>query len=71
MNGATKYGDIALGIESALPLRNLHCSPARRLAIRLIAALGLKNRGGGRAGPGKEERDSALATPAGFGNRRS
>ena len=35
---------------------------------RSTEALGLKNRGGGRAGPGKEDRDTAPAAPACFGN---
>jgi inner membrane protein len=30
----------------------------------------LKNRGGGRAGPGKEDRDTASAPPAGFGKEK-
>ena len=52
MNGELKYGDVALGVEAALP--------------DLCASI--TNRGGGRAGPGKEDRDTASATPAGFGN---
>lgn len=51
MNGELKYGDVALGVEAALP--------------DLCASI--TNRGGGRAGPGKEDRDTAPATPASFG----
>jgi|CXWL01.1.fsa_nt_gi hypothetical protein len=52
MNGDLKYGDVALGVEAALP----------------VLFTSITNRGGGRAGPGKEDRDTASATPASFGN---
>ena len=51
MNGELKYGDVALGVEAALPVLYTY----------------ITNRGGGRAGPGKEDRDTAPATPASFG----
>jgi hypothetical protein len=51
MNVELKYGDVALGVETALP----------------VLFTSSTNRGGGRAGPGKEDRDTASATPAGFG----
>jgi len=38
-----------------------------RLVDRGAPAPRLKNRGGGRAGPGKEDRDTAPAAPASFG----
>ena len=52
MNGELKYGDVELGVESALP----------------VLFTSITNRGGGRVVPGKEDRDTASATPAGFGN---
>ncbi len=52
MSGELKYGDVVLGVEAALP----------------VLFTPITNRGGGRAGPGKEDRDTASATPAGFGN---
>jgi hypothetical protein len=50
-------------------------APQPRAALHHLAdcgaeALGLKNRGGGRAGPGKEDRDTAPAAPARFGSER-
>ena len=54
MNGGElKYGDVALGVEAALPVLYTY----------------ITNRGGGRVGPGKEDRDTAPATPASFGKR--
>jgi hypothetical protein len=42
MSSGTKYGDVALGVESALPAvtrPSRHRSPARHLVSWLIAAL--------------------------------
>ena len=49
------YGDVALGVECALP-QGLD-----------LAHLNLPNRGGGQAITGKEERDTTPALPARFG----
>ena len=49
------YGDVALGVECALP-QGLD-----------LAQTNLPNRGGGQAITGKEERDTTTALPARFG----
>jgi hypothetical protein len=39
MTGGMKYGNVALGVECALPAASRHRSRARRLITWLIAAL--------------------------------
>jgi len=57
--------------DAAAPAQHFQPMPASaRLAGGGAEALGLKNRGGGRAGPGKEDRDTAPAAPARFGSDR-
>lgn len=39
MTGGLKYGDVALGVESALPAPARPCGGARRFIAWLVAAL--------------------------------
>lgn len=50
------YGDVALGVECALPP-----------GLDVLLLTSEQNRGGGRADFGKEDRDTDTALPARFG----